>query len=198
MTVTPDPAVAGASSSEASTKSAPLANRPIGTITADLVGAASRSGETALGDVIADAQLAATQQNGAQIAMTNPGGIRDRPHVRVLSVGEGDGVVTYGEAFAVQPFGNMMQTVTMTGAQLDAVLEQQWQDGQRSAEWSCRSPEPAATPWTAGQRRSGARVSNLRLNGGAIDRPAQLPRVDQQLPGRWAATGSPSSPRPPM
>ena len=39
---------------------------------------------------------------------------------------KGNGVVTYGEAFAVQPFGNIMQTVTLTGAQLDAVLEQQW------------------------------------------------------------------------
>ena len=36
-------------------------------------------------------------------------------------------MVTYGEAFTVQPFGNIMQTVTLTGAQLDAVLEQQWQ-----------------------------------------------------------------------
>ena len=77
--------------------------------------------------MIADAQLAATQSNGAQIAITNPGGIRADFTYASSSVGEGDGVVTYGEAYTVQPFGNIMQTVTLTGAQLDAVLEQQWQ-----------------------------------------------------------------------
>ena len=57
---------------------APIANEQVGTITADLVRAAPASGESPRGDVIADAQLAATQSNNAQIAITNPGGIRTR------------------------------------------------------------------------------------------------------------------------
>lgn len=163
-TVTPDPTVQDIIE-EASTKSAPLANRPIGTITADLVGARNSSAETALGNVIADAQLAATRQNGAQIAITNPGGIRTDLTYASSSVGEGDGVVTYGEAFAVQPFGNVMQTVTMTGAQLDAALEQQFRTGDtRITLQISKSLSYTMTP----ANPMGSRVSNLRLNGAAI------------------------------
>ncbi len=125
-TVTPDPAVQ-ALVDEAKTKAAPIANEQVGTITADLLRAAPASGESPLGDVIADAQLAATASNNAQIAITNPGGIRTDLTYTGSAAGEGDGVVTYGEAFAVQPFGNIMQTMTLTGAQLKTVLEQQWQ-----------------------------------------------------------------------
>lgn len=125
-TVTPDPA-AQALVDEATTKSAPIADEPVGSITADLVRAAAPSGESPLGDVIADAQLVATESNSPDIAVTNPGGIRTDLAFASSSAGEGDGVVTYGEAFAVQPFGNIMQTITLTGAQLEALLEQQWQ-----------------------------------------------------------------------
>jgi 5'-nucleotidase len=120
--VTPDPA-AQALVDEAKTKAAPIANEQVGTITADLVRAQPASGESPLGDVIADAQLTATATNNAQIAMTNPGGIR----TDLTYAGSPAGVVTYGEAFAVQPFSNIMQTMTLTGAQLRTVLEQQWQ-----------------------------------------------------------------------
>ncbi|WUH98162.1 bifunctional metallophosphatase/5'-nucleotidase [Spirillospora sp. NBC_00431] len=102
-----------------------IANKPIGKITADLTRAPSPAGETALGDVIADAQLAATKDLGAQVAVMNPGGVRaDLSYA--ASGSEGDGVVTYGEAFTVQPFSNVMGVVSLTGAQLDALLEQQW------------------------------------------------------------------------
>lgn len=117
--VEPDAAVQ-AIVDEAVADAAPIANEPVGTITADLLRTGGPSGETPLGDVIADAQLAATRDAGAQVAITNPGGIRaDLPFAP-------DGVVTYGEAFTVQPFGNILQVVTLTGAQLDAALEQQW------------------------------------------------------------------------
>lgn len=169
-TVTPDPTVQ-AIIDKAVSKSAPLANRQIGRITADLVRTAGRSGESPLGDVIADAQLAATQANGAQIAITNPGGIRADFTYVSSPAGEGDGVVTYGEAFTVQPFANIMQTVTMTGAQLDAVLEQQW-DGttkilqiSKSLSYTMTSTNPI-----------GDRVSDLRLNGVPID-PATSYRI---------------------
>ena len=110
---------------------APLANRIIGSITADITRAADLigniAGESALGDVIADAQLAATADpafGGAVVAFMNPGGIRDDFDF-IQSAGEGDGNVTYGEAFIVQPFGNSLVTMTLTGAQIDALLEQQ-------------------------------------------------------------------------
>ena len=77
-------------------------------------------------DVIADAQLAYTQSAGAQLAFMNPGGIRADLSFTSSPVGEGDGVVTFGEAFDVQPFNNLVVTQDMTGAQIKAVLEQQW------------------------------------------------------------------------
>jgi 5'-nucleotidase len=101
----------------------PLAEQPAGSITATLSREEGATGESALGDIITDAQLAATrsQQNGgAVIAFTNSGGIR-------ASVPKTpDGRVTYADLFAAQPFGNSLVTVTMTGAQIKALLEQQW------------------------------------------------------------------------
>jgi len=105
---------------------APLANRIIGSITADITRANSPAGESALGDVIADGQLEATVDQGAVVAFMNPGGIRADLTYLSSPVGEGDGNVTYGEMFTVQPFGNSMVTLTLTGAQIDTLLEQQF------------------------------------------------------------------------
>lgn len=164
-TVTPDPAVA-ALVAEAATKAAPIANEQVGTIGADLVRAAAPSGESPLGDVLADAQLAATAQNGAQLAMTNPGGIRTDLTFAGSPAGEGDGVVTYGEAFAVQPFGNIMQTMTLTGAQLRTVLEQQWQP-QDDGTVQTRILQISSTltyTWSV-SAPVGSKVSDLRVAG---------------------------------
>jgi 5'-nucleotidase len=105
---------------------APIANRVVGSITASITNAPAPNGESALGDVIADAQLAYTQVAGAQIALMNPGGIRasltfDAPPGSVTDI------VTYGECFTVQPFNNLVVTQSLTGAQIKAVLEQQFQ-----------------------------------------------------------------------
>ncbi|MDQ3492854.1 MAG: bifunctional metallophosphatase/5'-nucleotidase [Chloroflexota bacterium] len=99
---------------------APLANRVVGSASAPLSRTNNAAGESALGDVIADAQLAATSPaalGGAVVAFMNPGGIRaDLPA----------GPVTYGQLFSVQPFNNVLTVVTCTGAQIDALLEQQF------------------------------------------------------------------------
>jgi 5'-nucleotidase len=106
---------------------APLENRVIGSITETITRDPNAAGESALGDVIADAQLAATADpalGGAVVAFMNPGGIRaDLTYPQ--SGSEGDGNVTYGEAFTVQPFGNSLVTMTLTGTQIDDLLEQQ-------------------------------------------------------------------------
>jgi 5'-nucleotidase len=104
---------------------APLANRVIGSITADITRANNAAGESALGDVIADGQLEATVGQGAVVAFMNPGGIRADLTYASSPAGEGDGNVTYGEMFTVQPFGNSMVTMTLTGAQIERVLEEQ-------------------------------------------------------------------------
>ena len=109
--------------------SAPLANQIVGSITADITRTANAAGESALGDVIADAQLAATAPSdfgGSVIAFMNPGGIRQDLLFANSPGGEAAGQVTYGELFTVQPFGNSLVVKTCTGAQIDALLEQQW------------------------------------------------------------------------
>ena len=104
---------------------APLANRPAGAVTEALSHAPNHAGESKLGDLIADAQLAATQaeaNGGAVIALTNPGGIR-------TDIGrKEDGTVSYADLFASQPFRNQLVTLTLTGLQIKNVLEQQWRD----------------------------------------------------------------------
>ncbi len=105
--------------------SAPKANRVVGSIAVDMLRAPNRDAESALGNLIADAQLAATAANGAQIALMNPGGVRADLKAADIGGGEAPGQVTFGEAFTVQPFGNLLTTVTMTGAQIEQVLEQQ-------------------------------------------------------------------------
>jgi 5'-nucleotidase len=111
---------------------APLRDRVIGSITADITRTQNAAGESALGDVIADAQLDATDDPGfgdAVIAFMNAGGIRTDLIFDQSSGGEDPGEVTYGEAFNVQPFGNSLVTMTLTGAQIERVLEQQFTGG---------------------------------------------------------------------
>lgn len=111
----------------------PIANRVIGNISADITRARNSAGESALGDVIADAQLEASataEKGGSVIAFMNTGGIRADFIYAGSSAGEGDGKVTYGESFTVQPFGNSLVVKTLTGQQLYDLLEQQWAVGQ--------------------------------------------------------------------
>jgi 5'-nucleotidase len=110
---------------------APLRDRVIGSITETITRTQNSAGESALGDVIADAQLDATDDPGfgdAVIAFMNAGGIR-ADLAYAPSGAEQPGEVTYGEAFNVQPFGNSLVTMTLTGAQIERVLEQQFAGG---------------------------------------------------------------------
>ena len=108
--------------------SAPIANRRAGSIIETLSRVPGEAGESTLGDIIADAQLAATKADangGAVIAFTNPGGIR------ADIVRKEDGAVTYAELFASQPFRNQLVTLSLTGLQIRNMLEQQWLDPRR-------------------------------------------------------------------
>lgn len=107
----------------------PIANRVIGSITATVTRTGNQAGESPLGDLIADGQLDATNDPGfgdAVVAFMNPGGIRTDLTYSQISGSELPGEVTYGEMFNVQPFGNSMVTLTLTGAQIDTLLEQQF------------------------------------------------------------------------
>ncbi|MEU3629654.1 bifunctional metallophosphatase/5'-nucleotidase [Streptomyces fradiae] len=159
---------------------APIADRPVGHIAADIGGRGSTAYEKPLGNLIADAQLEAlapAAKGGAQLALMNPGGIR-ADLVRAKSGTEAvDGIVTYGEAYTVQPFTNMMTTVDLTGAQLLAALRQQV-SGANEASPKILQVSRGFT-YTLDMTKTGAdRVdaSSVRLNGQPLD-PAKTYRV---------------------
>ncbi|MEU7278806.1 bifunctional metallophosphatase/5'-nucleotidase [Streptomyces sp. NPDC045431] len=158
---------------------APIANKPQGYISADINGRGSTEYEKPLGDLIADAQLAGlapADKGGAQIALMNPGGIRS-DLVYKASGAEGDGVVTYGEAFTVQPFTNMMNVVDLTGAQLIAGLQQQV-SGANEASPKILQVSKGFTYTLDLTKTGAARVdaASVKLNGEPID-PAKTYRV---------------------
>ena len=113
--------------------SAPLANKVIGSISADILsarqGGQNAAGEQPMGDVIADAMLEASTPSdfgGAVAAFMNSGGVRASLIRNQISGTEQPGEVTYGEAFTVQPFGNTVVVKTCTGQQIYDVLNQQF------------------------------------------------------------------------
>jgi 5'-nucleotidase len=131
---TPDPAVT-AILDHYRVIASPIANRVVGSVTETLLstrdagGDPDGDGEAPLGNVIADAQLEATTPTdfgGAVIAFMNPGGIRGPIRYEQISGGEQPGQVTFGELFTVQPFANTLTVKTCTGAQIQALLEQQF------------------------------------------------------------------------
>lgn len=103
----------------------PIARRVVGRLSAAASRDRTPSGESPLGSLVADAQREATR---AEIAFMNSFGLR------ADLVPAADGSVTYGQLYAVQPFGNVLQIKGMTGAQIRAVLEQQFASGQNSPE----------------------------------------------------------------
>lgn len=155
------------------TLTAPLANRVIGSITADLTRTASAAGESSLGDVIADAQLSATSAPGfgeAVVAFMNPGGIRANLTYNQISGGEQPGEVTYGEAFTVQPFGNSLVTLSLTGAQIDTLLEQQFDNPGPGSSRILQVSQGFSYEWSA-SAPAGSKVdiASISINGSPID-----------------------------
>jgi 5'-nucleotidase len=107
----------------------PLANAVIATIAAPMTNVANSAGEMEAGDLIADAQLQATQPaplGGAQMAFMNAGGVRSPGFVDSVAPVAYPYDLTYGDAFTVQPFGNSLVTMTLSAQQIKDVLEQQF------------------------------------------------------------------------
>lgn len=156
---------------------APVANRQIGWIAGKIDGRGSTAPESPMGDLIADAQLEATaapDKGAAQLAFMNPGGIRSD---FAYEGPEGNGVVTYAEAFTVQPFTNMMVTQTLTGqAVLDVLAQQVTGANAASPRWLQVSK---GFTYTVDRSQTGAAkivAGSVKLNGEPID-PAKTYRV---------------------
>ncbi|MFM9368007.1 bifunctional metallophosphatase/5'-nucleotidase [Streptomyces sp. Da 82-17] len=153
---------------------APIADKPVGYISGDIPGRGAGTLEQPLGDLIADAQLAHAKSldDKAVLTLMNPGGIR-ADLVHKASGNEGDGVVTYGEAFTVQPFSNTVNLVDLTGAQLITALKQQV-SGPNEASPKILQVSEGFT-YTLDMTKTGAdRVvtDSIKLNGRPIDESA--------------------------
>ena len=158
------------------TLAGPLKAKVVGTHTDDILGdsGGNRGIETPMADLVADAILWGTtgDKGGAQIAFMNVGGVREDLPLKP-KYAEGPGEITYAEAYDIAPFGNLLNTLDLTGAQIKEVLEQQYQPiaarGSRAMlalgvskgftyEWDATNPQ-------------GSRVVNgsMMLNGTPID-----------------------------
>ena len=122
-------------------RAAEAGNVVVGAVTGDLLRARNAAGEpvrddeSVLGTFVANAQLAGAQAvpelGDPVVAFMNPGGLRTDILFAGSPAGEGDGQVTFRELFDVQPFSNTVNTTTLTGADIKAVLEQQFPSAAR-------------------------------------------------------------------
>ncbi|WP_406060833.1 bifunctional metallophosphatase/5'-nucleotidase [Micromonospora sp. NBC_00860] len=151
----------------------PVAGRQVG-VTSQAISRSQETlfgtslGESPLGNLIADAQLAATDdEQNAVAAFMNPGGVRADLDA---------GPVTYEEAFTVQPFANNLVTLDLTGAQLYCVLEQQFVTGRTLYPSATVGyvVDPNGTTGTVADPCAGTRVvrGSLTLGGTAVDTAA--------------------------
>ena len=173
----------------------PIANLVLGSITADLSnGRVDGACNMPAGDLIADSQLAATQPanfGGAVVAFMNGGGVRSPGFTFPSSAaGEGDGNITYGEAFTVQPFGNSLVTLTLTTRDIKDFLEEQFAGclGQSATATRFALPSGGFKYTWDGAKACGGRISNVTLRtggtmetlvdaAGAVQNPAKSYRV---------------------
>ena len=149
----------------------PLANRTIGSITADITRSSNLAGESALGDVIADSQLQAASPVGfgeSEVAFTNPGGIRADLVYAQISGAELPGEVNYGEMFTVIPFGDNLVTMTLTGTQIKAVLEQQFNNPDPGQNRILQVSNGFNYTWSV-SAPIGSKVSNIMFRGVSLD-----------------------------
>ena len=169
----------------------PLANSIIGAITTDL--SANRTDGACnmpAGDLIADSQLAATQPagfGGAVMAFMNGGGVRSPGFTFASSTaGKGNGNVTYGEAFTVQPFGNSLVTLSLTTQNIKDFLEEQFA--------GCLGQSPTATRFALasagfkytwdGAKACGSRISIVTLRTGSSSETLVNASGDVQNPAK--------------
>jgi len=145
----------------------PAAERVVG----HLAGPANKTlenGESPVADLIADAQLAATKtpaRGAADLSFINTGG------ARTDLVPRADGSVTYGQIFALEPFGNTLVVRTLTGRQLKALLEQQFDEANGRGALRASTLVPSAGFHFAFDlsRGKGDRITAMTLNGKPID-----------------------------
>ena len=141
----------------------PLAERTVGRISGNFATSAN-NGNMAAGRLVADAQWAATrapERGGSQFALMNSGGVRAALNCKAAPPCD----VSFGDVFTMQPFGNTLVVMTLSGAEIKTLLEGQGRPGalipSASIRWVWRGGAP-----------QGQRVHDLRIAGQAVN-PAQ-------------------------
>jgi 5'-nucleotidase len=151
-----------------------IASKHVGTLAHDIARAPGPSGESALGDVVADAifEAARDARGGAVLAMMNLGGIRsDLTHSRERNGGaDGPKDVTFGDVFNVLPFQNQIVVRTMTGDMIRRVLEQQFENRASDVDVILQVSDGFTYSYDRSKPR-GSRVdaSSMRLHGRPVD-----------------------------
>jgi 5'-nucleotidase len=149
----------------------PRAQRPVGRIGGNFERAART--DASAGRLVADAQWLATrspQLGGAELALMNPGGVRTDLRCPAAP----PCTVTYGDVFAMQPFGNSLVVMTLTGAELKQLLEDQQRPGRNSPHYLIPSSSLTYS-WNASAPH-GQRVRDLRVGGVPVE-PARDVRL---------------------
>jgi 5'-nucleotidase len=145
---------------------APQAQRVVGRIarTLDRRG----TGDSPAGRLVAQAQWEATRspaKGGAQFALMNPGGIR----TDLVCRGTPPCDVTYGDLFSMQPFGNSLVVMSLTGAEIRRLLEQQQRSG---PDWPLMSPSEGLNYRWSRKAPVGQRAQDIRVQGQPLDESA--------------------------
>ena len=130
----------------------------------------NRGGESTIGNFVADVQKWAT---GADLALMNPGGVRANLTYASSGANDPDGNVTYREAATVQPFANTLVTLTLTGAQLKSVLEEQWQPAGSARPFLKLGVSKEFTYTYDPAAAQGSRITSMTLNGEPVDLAAE-------------------------
>ncbi|MCR8670956.1 cell wall-binding repeat-containing protein [Agrococcus sp. HG114] len=154
-----------------------------GPITVPKLSNGNRGEESTAAQLVANMyrdQLASDTRGGAEIGVVNPGGVRDSFLYEPTAPETEAGIVRLAEANSMLPFINNLWTITLTGAELDQVLEEQWQ---RSAD---------GTPFTTGRtylqlglsdnvtyvsdptRPLDDRVSDIRIDGEPVEADQEI------------------------
>lgn len=125
----------------------------------------NRAGESALGNLVADAMLDAARVDNARIALMNPAGMRKELEAAP------DLSVNLGQVQAVLPFANTLITMDLTGAQLRAVLEQQWEQKFDDPQRALLQVSRGFTYHWSAARPKGARIvpGSMQLDGKPVE-----------------------------
>ena len=118
-------------------------------------------GDSAAGRLVADAQWEATRdpaRGGSAFALMNPGGIRTDLACRGTPPCE----VTYGDLFSMQPFGNSLVVMTLSGAEIRQLLEQQERPGR---DGPLLSPSSGLRYRWVRSAPAGSRAQDIRVAG---------------------------------